>query len=67
MVQKTTAKLIPISLQMYIRKIQLVRKDWRTDRIQFACRNLKLDGYPGKEIGGQEDGSNLSRVQCSYN
>jgi len=38
MVRKTTVRWIPISLEMNIRKIQLVRKDWEIRRIPFPWR-----------------------------
>jgi hypothetical protein len=36
MVRKTTVRRIPISLEMYIRKMLLVRKDWTVEGVPFA-------------------------------
>jgi len=52
MVRKTTVRWIPISLEMYIRKILLVRKDWKIRTIPFARRKFRPTGYQGKGIGG---------------
>jgi len=51
MVRKTTVRWIPISLEMYIRQLQLVQKDWRIEMIQFARRKFRRSGYQSKGIG----------------
>jgi len=55
LVRKTTVRWIPISLEMYIRKILLVRKDWVIGRIPFARRKFRPTGYQGKGIGGRRN------------
>jgi len=44
MAQKTTVRWIPISLQMYIRKILFIRKDWIIGRIPFAQGKFRPTG-----------------------
>jgi len=57
MVWKTTVRWIPISLEMHIRQILLVRKDWSIGGIPFARRKFRLTGYQSKGIGGRRNGS----------
>jgi hypothetical protein len=65
MVRKTTVRWIPIGLEIYIRKILLVQRDWRIGRIPFAWRKFRPTGYQDKVIGGQRDSSKLSREERS--
>jgi hypothetical protein len=65
MVRKTKVRWIPISLEMHIRRIVLVRSDWRIGRIPFAWRKFRLTGYQSKGIGERWDGSKLSREKHS--
>jgi len=65
MVWKTTVRWIPICLEMYIRKILLVWKDWKIGRIPFAWRKFRPTGYQSKGIGGRRNVSKLSREKCS--
>jgi hypothetical protein len=51
MVRKTTVRWIPISLEMYIRKILLVRRDWKIERIPFAWMKFRPTGYQSQGIG----------------
>jgi hypothetical protein len=67
MVLRIAVRWIPFSLEIYIRKILLVQKDWRIGTIPFAWRMVRWPGYQGKEIGGQRGGSNLSREKRSEN
>jgi len=64
---KTTVRWIPHSLEMYIRKIMLVRKDCWIGRIPFARRKFRPSGYQSIGIGGQRNGSDLSREKYSQN
>jgi hypothetical protein len=50
-VQKTTVRWIPISLDMYIRKILLAQKDWRIGMLLVAQRKCRQTGYQGEGIG----------------
>jgi hypothetical protein len=52
MIQKTIVRWIPISLEIYIRKILLVQKDWRIEGIPFGWRKFRPTAYQNKEIGG---------------
>jgi len=56
MVWKTTVQWIPISLEMYVRKILLVQKDWTIEGVPFAWRKFRPTGYQSKGIGGRGDG-----------
>jgi hypothetical protein len=67
MVRKTTVRWIPISPEMYIGKILLVRRGWRIERIPFARRKFRPSGDQSKGIGEQRDGSKLSREKRGYN
>ena len=62
MVWKTTVRWIPISLEIHIRKMLLVRRDWRIGRILLAQRMFRPTGYQSKRIRGRRDGSNSSRA-----
>jgi len=50
--RKTTVRGIPISLEMYIRHILLIRKNWRIGRIPFDWRKFRHTGYQSRGIGG---------------
>jgi hypothetical protein len=65
MVRKTTVQWIPISLEIYIRKVLLVQRDWRIERITFDRRKCRPTGYQSQGIGERRDGSNLSREKRS--
>ena len=65
MVRKTTVRWIPISLEIYIRMILLVRSNWRIGRIPFVERKSRPTGYQSKGIGERKDGSKLSRNKRS--
>jgi hypothetical protein len=51
MVRQTTVRCITISLEIYVRKILSVQKDWRIGRIPFAWSKFRATGYPSKWIG----------------
>jgi len=65
--RNTTVRWIPISLEIYISRMLLVRKDWRIRRILFAWRKLRLTGYQSKGIGRREHSEDLSREKRSQN
>ena len=65
MVRKTTVRWISISLELYIRMILFVQRDWKIGRITFAQRKFRLTGYQSKGIGGQRSHSQLSRERRS--
>jgi len=50
-VWKTTVRWIPISLEMHIRRILFIQKDWRVERIPFARRKFRPTSYQNKGIG----------------
>jgi len=64
-VLKPTVQRIPISREMYIRKILLVRKDWKIGRIPFAQRKFRPTGYQIKGIGERRNVSELAREKRS--
>jgi len=65
MVRKTTVHWIPISLEMYIKRILLFWKDWRIERIPFPSRKFKPTGFHDKGIESRKDSDHLSRKEHS--
>jgi len=52
MVWKTTVQWIVISVEINIRKILLVQKNWRIESIPFVWRKFRPTGYHSKGIEG---------------
>ena len=51
-VWKITVRWIPFSLELFVKWILLVWKDWMIVGIPFARRKFRPTGYQGKGIGG---------------
>jgi len=65
MVRKTTVQWIPISPELYISKILLVKSNGRIEGIAFAWRKLGPTGCQNNGMCERRDGSNVSRKEHS--